>query len=76
MTLIGSPNFGFRSVSRDLEAQLAIVTENKTLKQKLHDERSRLYSTTSTVSEQTFLDDEHEVPNWVGVVTGFIKNYF
>jgi len=76
MTLIGSPNFGFRSVSRDLEAQLAVVTENETLRQQLDDERKRLYSRTSTVSEQTFMDDDHIVPNWVGMVTGWIKNYF
>ena len=76
MTLIGSPNFGFRSVSRDLEAQLAVVTENQTLRQQLEDERKRLYARTSTVSEETFLDEEHEVPNWVGAVTGWIKNYF
>lgn len=36
LTLIGSPNFGYRSVHRDLEAQVAIVTENKALQQQLH----------------------------------------
>ncbi|KAG8129169.1 hypothetical protein E2320_015837, partial [Naja naja] len=36
LTLIGSPNFGYRSVHRDLEAQIAIVTENKALQQQFH----------------------------------------
>lgn len=36
LTLIGSPNFGYRSVHRDLEAQIAIVTENRALQQQLH----------------------------------------
>lgn len=36
LTLIGSPNFGYRSVHRDLEAQIAIVTENQALQQQLH----------------------------------------
>ncbi|XP_021783761.1 CDP-diacylglycerol--glycerol-3-phosphate 3-phosphatidyltransferase, mitochondrial isoform X2 [Papio anubis] len=36
LTLIGSPNFGYRSVHRDLEAQIAIVTENEALQQQLH----------------------------------------
>uniref|UniRef100_A0A8C8S5M5 CDP-diacylglycerol--glycerol-3-phosphate 3-phosphatidyltransferase n=1 Tax=Pelusios castaneus TaxID=367368 RepID=A0A8C8S5M5_9SAUR len=37
LTLIGSPNFGYRSVHRDLEAQVAIVTENRALQQQLHE---------------------------------------
>ncbi|XP_063312426.1 CDP-diacylglycerol--glycerol-3-phosphate 3-phosphatidyltransferase, mitochondrial isoform X2 [Pelobates fuscus] len=36
LTLIGSPNFGYRSVHRDLEAQIALVTENQELQQQLH----------------------------------------
>lgn len=39
LTLIGSPNFGYRSVHRDLEAQIAIVTENQALQQQLHQVR-------------------------------------
>uniref|UniRef100_A0A5F9CN87 CDP-diacylglycerol--glycerol-3-phosphate 3-phosphatidyltransferase n=1 Tax=Oryctolagus cuniculus TaxID=9986 RepID=A0A5F9CN87_RABIT len=38
LTLIGSPNFGYRSVHRDLEAQIAIVTESRALQQQLHQE--------------------------------------
>lgn len=36
LTLIGSPNFGYRSVHRDLEAQIAIVTESRALQQQFH----------------------------------------
>ena len=39
LTLIGSPNFGYRSVHRDLEAQIAIVTENKELQAQLQQVR-------------------------------------
>ncbi|KAI5623339.1 CDP-diacylglycerol--glycerol-3-phosphate 3-phosphatidyltransferase, mitochondrial, partial [Silurus asotus] len=35
LTLIGSPNFGYRSVHRDIEAQIAIVTENDELQMQL-----------------------------------------
>lgn len=35
LTLIGSPNFGYRSVHRDIEAQIAIVTENDELQTQL-----------------------------------------
>lgn len=37
LTLIGSPNFGYRSVHRDLEAQIAIVTENEGLQAQLQE---------------------------------------
>ena len=36
LTIIGSSNFGYRSVYRDLEAQLVIHTQNKVLQKKLH----------------------------------------
>ena len=76
LTLIGSPNFGFRSVSRDLEAQLAVVTENQALRLRLDEERRNLYSRASRVDRETFSDDDHAVPNWVVLVTDWIKNYF
>lgn len=37
LTLIGSPNFGYRSVHRDLEAQIAIITENEELQSQLQE---------------------------------------
>lgn len=43
MTLIGSPNFGERSVKRDLETQVAIVTTNSDLSERLNQECSRLF---------------------------------
>ncbi|PVD39134.1 hypothetical protein C0Q70_01762 [Pomacea canaliculata] len=35
LTLIGSPNFGYRSVYRDLECQVAMVTDNQNLQKQL-----------------------------------------
>lgn len=37
MTTIGSPNFGYRSIVRDLEAQLFLVTSNLGLRKNLHE---------------------------------------
>ncbi|KAK6479724.1 CDP-diacylglycerol--glycerol-3-phosphate 3-phosphatidyltransferase [Huso huso] len=54
LTLIGSPNFGYRSVHRDLEAQLAIVTENQGLQAELQQEQERLYAMSTEVSPSTF----------------------
>ncbi|XP_069511342.1 CDP-diacylglycerol--glycerol-3-phosphate 3-phosphatidyltransferase, mitochondrial [Ambystoma mexicanum] len=76
LTLIGSPNFGYRSIHRDLEAQIAIVTENKELQQQLHQEQSRLYSRAQTVSSATFRQPRRYVKLWVKLVTPLIKNFF
>jgi phosphatidylserine/phosphatidylglycerophosphate/cardiolipin synthase-like enzyme len=42
ITAIGSPNFGERSVNRDLESQAIVLTENKQLQKALHEEWQEL----------------------------------
>lgn len=74
LTLIGSPNFGHRSVYRDLEAQVAIVTNNQGLSEVLHEEKSRLYSSVQSVTSETFMLPERKTPFWVYCVTRLIKN--
>uniref|UniRef100_A0A8C5REK5 CDP-diacylglycerol--glycerol-3-phosphate 3-phosphatidyltransferase n=1 Tax=Laticauda laticaudata TaxID=8630 RepID=A0A8C5REK5_LATLA len=76
LTLIGSPNFGYRSVHRDLEAQIAIVTENKALQQQFHQEQEQLYSRSGTVSSSTFDQPSRYVKLWVKMLTPLIKNFF
>ncbi|NWW98496.1 PGPS1 protein, partial [Caloenas nicobarica] len=76
LTLIGSPNFGYRSVHRDLEAQIAIVTENKALQQQLHQEQEQLYLCSGVVSSATFEQPNRYVKLWVKLVTPLIKNFF
>ncbi|XP_061471848.1 CDP-diacylglycerol--glycerol-3-phosphate 3-phosphatidyltransferase, mitochondrial isoform X2 [Rhineura floridana] len=76
LTLIGSPNFGYRSVHRDLEAQVAIVTENKALQQQFHQEQEQLYLRSNTVSALTFDQPSRYVKLWVKMVTPLIKNFF
>ncbi|XP_005495705.1 CDP-diacylglycerol--glycerol-3-phosphate 3-phosphatidyltransferase, mitochondrial isoform X3 [Zonotrichia albicollis] len=76
LTLIGSPNFGYRSVHRDLEAQVAIVTENKALQQQLHQEQEQLYLCSGVVSTSTFEQPSRYVKLWVKLVTPLIKNFF
>jgi CDP-diacylglycerol--glycerol-3-phosphate 3-phosphatidyltransferase len=36
LTIIGSSNFGYRSVYRDVEAQIIIFTKNSALQDELH----------------------------------------
>nr|XP_025039395.1 CDP-diacylglycerol--glycerol-3-phosphate 3-phosphatidyltransferase, mitochondrial isoform X1 [Pelodiscus sinensis] len=76
LTLIGSPNFGYRSVHRDLEAQVAIVTENRDLQQQLHQEQEQLYRRAAVVSSCTFEQPSRCVKLWVKLVTPLIKNFF
>ncbi|XP_022256654.1 CDP-diacylglycerol--glycerol-3-phosphate 3-phosphatidyltransferase, mitochondrial-like isoform X2 [Limulus polyphemus] len=76
VTLIGSPNFGYRSVYRDLEAQVAIITSNENLRKQLHEEQQNLYERTSLVDQQTFKKPDRQIPLWVKFVTKFIKTYF
>ncbi|KAL4612916.1 CDP-diacylglycerol-glycerol-3-phosphate 3-phosphatidyltransferase, mitochondrial isoform X1 [Arapaima gigas] len=76
LTLIGSPNFGHRSVHRDLEAQIAIVTENKGLQEQLQQEQEMLYQRSTEVSCSTFKQPNRHVKLWVKLVTPLIKNFF
>ncbi|XP_063961961.1 CDP-diacylglycerol--glycerol-3-phosphate 3-phosphatidyltransferase, mitochondrial-like [Lytechinus pictus] len=76
LTLIGSPNFGHRSVHRDLEAQLAIVTHNASLRKQLHEEHERLYARSEKVSANTFTQPERRVPLWTRLVTIVTRNFF
>lgn len=76
LTLIGSPNFGYRSVHRDLEAQIAIVTENKGLQSQLQEEQEMLYQRSTEVSDSTFERPDRHVKLWVKLVTPLIKNFF
>ncbi|XP_076616883.1 CDP-diacylglycerol--glycerol-3-phosphate 3-phosphatidyltransferase, mitochondrial isoform X3 [Chaetodon auriga] len=76
LTLIGSPNFGYRSVHRDLEAQIAIVTENEELQSQLQEEQEMLYQRSTEVSGSTFEQPDRHVQLWVKLVTPLIKNFF
>lgn len=76
LSLIGSPNFGYRSVYRDLEAQVAIVTHNIKLQEELHFEQQRLYDLSTTVNEETFQQADRYVPLWTKLVTMVVKTYF
>ncbi|XP_075436132.1 CDP-diacylglycerol--glycerol-3-phosphate 3-phosphatidyltransferase, mitochondrial isoform X2 [Ascaphus truei] len=76
LTLIGSPNFGYRSVHRDLETQIAIVTDQAALQQQLHQEQHQLYKLSGDVTLATFQHQSRYVKLWVKLVTPLIKNFF
>ncbi|CAN7939776.1 unnamed protein product, partial [Ixodes hexagonus] len=76
VSLIGSPNFGFRSVHQDLEAQVAIVTSNKGLQKQQHFEQQRLYDLSTPVTWATFQAPSRHVPFWVRLVTPWLRSLF
>ncbi|XP_052070712.1 CDP-diacylglycerol--glycerol-3-phosphate 3-phosphatidyltransferase, mitochondrial-like [Mytilus californianus] len=76
MSIVGSANFGYRSVYRDLECQCAIVTNNNQLQQQLKEEHIRLYQSSTLVSRETFLQNDRHVPLWIRIVTPLIRHFF
>ncbi|XP_034180645.1 phosphatidylglycerophosphate synthase 1 [Osmia lignaria lignaria] len=76
LTLIGSPNFGYRSVRRDLETQIAVVTKNKDLQDKLQKEQERLFLNAKRVTSKTFLERDRSPPAWVCAAVVLFRYYF
>ncbi|CAF1487969.1 unnamed protein product, partial [Adineta ricciae] len=76
LTCIGSPNFGARSIRRDLEAQLAILTNNETLRTKFHRERSRLFQYGTNVTGETFKQTSRIAPLWGPLFMKIFRNFF
>lgn len=73
MTVIGSSNYGERSVNRDLESQLCLVTVNKTLQKSLKYEYEHL-AQYATSAENELIN--RFVPRWVKTVVFLFKNFF
>ncbi|XP_074099108.1 phosphatidylglycerophosphate synthase 1 [Cotesia typhae] len=74
-TLIGSSNFGYRSVNRDLETQIAIVTKNDKLQNDLHEEYDRLYKISQKVTSTSLAQQDRIAPTWVYAAV-FLFRYF
>uniref|UniRef100_A0A4Y0BPP7 CDP-diacylglycerol--glycerol-3-phosphate 3-phosphatidyltransferase n=2 Tax=Anopheles funestus TaxID=62324 RepID=A0A4Y0BPP7_ANOFN len=73
VTLIGSSNLGERSVNRDLEAQVCMVTNNANLQRKLETEYQNLLQHATTAETELI---NRPVPRWVRAVVGLFRNFF
>ncbi|KAE9416621.1 hypothetical protein Angca_009704, partial [Angiostrongylus cantonensis] len=73
-SLMGSSNFGYRSVHRDLEAQVLLVTSNEHLRDQLKEERNRLFDFASILDEVTLRRTDHHIPMVVRMITRIIRN--
>lgn len=74
MTMIGSPNFGYRSNERDLEAQAIVITKNDNLRKAIHEELELLRKHCEPVTDETFQRKERHVPYGVRIATSFIRS--
>ncbi|XP_031639540.1 CDP-diacylglycerol--glycerol-3-phosphate 3-phosphatidyltransferase, mitochondrial [Contarinia nasturtii] len=73
LTLIGSSNFGERSVNRDLESQICLVTVNDELRRQLQREYVNLKRYCSPAEEEL---QTRIIPKWVKTAVVFFKNFF
>ncbi|ESN90719.1 hypothetical protein HELRODRAFT_71229 [Helobdella robusta] len=77
LTLVGSSNYGYRSVKRDLESQLLIITNNKNLQMKLHQASQKLCIQDSyELTADVLKEDDRKVPYWVTLVAPRVKTFF
>jgi CDP-diacylglycerol---glycerol-3-phosphate 3-phosphatidyltransferase len=58
-----SPNFGNRSKNLDVESQVMILTENEFLKKRLNEEKEKIFSHSTLVSQGTF-DSNYRKPGF------------
>ncbi|KAK6755565.1 hypothetical protein RB195_014126 [Necator americanus] len=75
-TLMGSSNFGYRSVHRDLEAEILLVTSNDRLRAQLKDERKRLFDYSSFLDAAALRRVDHHIPVIVRIVSRMVRNFF
>lgn len=73
LTLIGSSNFGERSVNRDLESQICLVTVNDELRRQMQREYVNLKRYCSPAEQEL---QSRNVPKWVKTVVVFFKKFF
>lgn len=75
LTTVGSPNFGFRSLDKDLECQLWLLTSHAELREQLRHERDRLFKQSARVSQSTFEADERKPTLLVKVAAALSKGH-
>lgn len=76
LTMVGSPNYGYRSVDKDLETQITILTENRGLQEQLDAEQKQLFAHSDRLTAEEFSKTERSVPGWVKMVVGVARKYF
>ncbi|TPX63895.1 CDP-diacylglycerol---glycerol-3-phosphate 1-phosphatidyltransferase [Spizellomyces sp. 'palustris'] len=73
VTVIGSSNFGYRSLFRDVEAQAVIATVNEDLRRRLQLNIDHLYAHSQPVRQDELTHGDRRVPLGVVVATRMIR---
>jgi CDP-diacylglycerol--glycerol-3-phosphate 3-phosphatidyltransferase len=77
MTIIGSSNYGYRSVYKDIEAQILIYSRNKQFQTKIDHERKYLYDNyTGLVKPDLFAHQSRQMSTWLKILAKTIRSYF
>lgn len=76
ITMAGSSNFGNRSVYRDMEAQLTILTTNERLAKQLDAEERNFLEYSEKVVSSTYKDPSRKVPLWVFLIRSLMRTFF
>jgi len=76
VTILGSTNFGRRSMKRDIEAQVLMITDNKKLQKNMANEIKNLLNYTVLVDNDTFNKQERYIPLQVKLSTKLFQSMF
>ncbi|KAI5719631.1 hypothetical protein M8J76_012779 [Diaphorina citri] len=76
LTLIGSPNFGERSLRRDLECSLLLVSREDSVHTALENERSSLFESSTPFTLDIAQSEDRKSPLWVRAVLALFRYYF
>uniref|UniRef100_A0A8R1DLP9 CDP-diacylglycerol--glycerol-3-phosphate 3-phosphatidyltransferase n=1 Tax=Caenorhabditis japonica TaxID=281687 RepID=A0A8R1DLP9_CAEJA len=74
-TLIGSSNYGYRSVHRDLEAQVLVITSDNELVTRLNQEKNRLFEHSSLLDAAALQKPEHYTPFLKQMAARFVRGF-
>lgn len=75
LTTVGSPNFGGRSVEKDLEAQAFILTEDSNLMRKIEEERQYLFEGAVPVDETVLNHESRQVKPAIRIIAKVGSNF-
>ena len=75
LTSIGSPNFGYRSIRRDMECQLYLFTGNVNLRNTLHDEMEHLHQHAKIIDPTDFQHEGRRSGPMARAAMNLIRHY-
>lgn len=78
LSLVGSSNFSYRSLNRDLESQLCIITMNSNLCQSIYHERCHIFSSiycSPITLNQLISQTEYRLPVYIRFILPIFRWY-